>query len=498
MAEMLINNWGWWIWDDSFLVRNGECLDMDSIDIRTTPRRITCDNAFLGTYGTSTHSGLWVTLNYVTESIDWLVQSYSNACFFDSVNPWLVAGADVHITVGSNFTDYNATTNPEWVRTFFFTYNGTTNPISIVGYSWGVRAVLTTINTSGWAAPANIVANLHPTAVCYLWKWAIIFSRGSKIYEINPETSTLSTWAKVDLPVGAVVKFISYQWGVINFVYTINNDTYVHSCTYDGTTYKLYPYASVEKWEKCISATTNGSSIYWLSTNGIFQFNGNNQFVRKYTLTTNARCSFNKWVLRIIDGTNFIEYGVQKPWYGTPLTRKSLLTVSGQWVTENNIITLQSGTNQFRYDSVQSGAYKSSSYWISHPYTAGQFGWKKKGLGFFLWIAFPTIASYVDSSTQCSITVSVQTDLIERANSTLYVTVATITDSELRNYYIDLGTIRKALETAWYSEEFGYVRIKLTLNAWDAYGAYGGTLFRKTPEIYDLYLHHEEIANPFK
>ena len=99
----------------------------------------------------------------------------------------------MHITVGSNLQNYNASTNPEGVRHFFFTYDNSINPIKIVTYVAGVRANSTVVNTSGGAAPANIVALYRTTAVCYLWKGAIIFARGNKIYEFNPDTEVLAT-----------------------------------------------------------------------------------------------------------------------------------------------------------------------------------------------------------------------------------------------------------------------------------------------------------------
>lgn len=490
---MLINSWGWWIGDDTFLYRNGECLDMDGIDIRTTPRKIALDSAFLGTYWTSTQSWLWVTLNYVTDTIDWLIQSYSNSCFFDWGNPWLVAWADMHITVGSNFSDYNASTNPEWVRTFFFTYDNSTNPIKSVGYSWGLRAVLATINTSWGTSPANIPANLRTTAVCYLWKGAIIFARGSKIYEFNPETSTL-VGVKIELPVGAVVKYLTYQWGLINIVYTINNDTFIHSATYDGTSYKLYPYSNIQKWEKAISCANNGNSIYFLSTNWIFQYSGTIQMVKKVAFTINAVCAYNKWVLRIWDGTNFYEFWIQKPWYGTPLTKKSV-DLDIKWVTETKIVTFQSGTNQFRYDSEQV-FYKSTGTWIFHPYTAGQFWANKKGLALTIGYTLPR-SSYVDSSIQCSIDVYIQTYDMYASNPTTYVNIATITDKTQVGKDILFTNIVKALWDAWYSEEFPYFRLKLVLNAWDPYSAYSNTRFRLSPEVYDVYITHKEIDKNF-
>lgn len=490
---MLINSWGWWIGDDSFLYRTWECLDMDGIDIRTTPRRIALDSAFLWPYWTSTQAWSGVTLNYATDTIDWLIQSYSNSCYFDAGDPWLVAGADIHITVWANLSDYNSSTNPEWVRTFFFTYDNSTNPIKSVGYSWGSRAVLSTINTSGGSSPANIPANLHTTAVCYLWKGAIIFARGSKIYELNPETSTL-VGVKIELSVGAVVKYITYQWGLINIVYAINNDTYIHSCTYDGTNYKLYPYSNVEKWEKAISCTNNGNSIYFLSTNWIFQYSGQIEMVRKVALTTNAVCSYNKWILRIGDWTNFYEYWVQKPWYWKPLTRKSV-NFDIKWVTETKIVTLQSWTNQFRYDSEQ-GFYKSTGTWISHPYTAGQFGANKKGLALTIGYTLPR-SVYVDDSILCSIDVYIQTYDMYASNTTTYVKIGTITDKTKTSQDIMFTDISKTLWVANYSEVFPYFRLKLVLNAWDPYSVYSDTRFRLSPETYDVYITHKEIDKNF-
>lgn len=494
MVEMLINNWGWWIWDDPFLYRDWECLDMQDIDIRTTPRKISCDSAFFGSYATET-APYNDTLYYATETVDWLVQSYGSHCYINSTNiDALVAWADMHITVGSNVSDYNSTTNPEGIRHIFFTYNNSTNQIKIVWYSGWTRAIIwSAINTSGWAAPANIPALYRTTAVCYLWKGAIIFARGSKIYELNPETAVLSTWAKIELPVGAVVKYITYQGWLINIVYTINNDTFIHGCTYDWTNYKLYPYADKTVGEKCLSAVANGAFINWISTTGIFLYNWTSQLVKKVTFTTWAVCSYNKWVLRIWDGTDFYEYGVQKPWYWNPLTKKTN-PISIYWVTENYVLTFQSGANKFRQDS-PSWAYKNSTY-TTHPYTAWQFWITKKWLWLRIGYTLPR-STYTDSSIQCSITVAIQTYDMYASNTTTFVTIATITDKTKTSREIMFTEIAKLLWDAWYSEEFEYFRLKLTLNAWDPYAAYSNTLFRKTPEVYDIFLTHQEIKQSF-
>lgn len=86
---------------------------MDGIDIRTTPRKIQSALSFLGTYASDT-APYNDTLNYVTETIDGVIQSYGSHCYSSFTNlDTLVAGADRHITVGSNLSDYNVTTNPE-------------------------------------------------------------------------------------------------------------------------------------------------------------------------------------------------------------------------------------------------------------------------------------------------------------------------------------------------------------------------------------------------
>lgn len=493
MWEMLINSWGGWIWDDPFLNRNGECLDMDWIDIRTTPRKISCDSAFFWWYATET-APYNDTLYYNSESMDWLVQSYWSHCYINSTNiDSLVAWADMHYTIGSNVSDYNSTTNPEWVRHIFFTHDWSTNPIKIVGYAGWVRAIIwSSINTSWWATPADIPASYRTTAVCYLWKWALLFARWSKIYELNPSTPSL-VWVKIELPIWAIVKYITYQGGLINIVYTINNNTYIHGCTYDGTSYKLYPSADKTVWEKCISAVANWGYIHWISTSGIFQYNWTSQFVKKFAFSSSAVCNYNKWVLRIWDSTNFYSLWVQKPWYWNPLTRIST-TYPIYWVTENYIITFQSWVNKFRQDSL-SWAYKNSTY-TTHPYTAGQFWIDKKWLWLRVWYTLPRWV-YTDSSIQCSITIWMQTYDMYAVNSVNYVTIATITDTSSTSREILFTEIAKLLWDAWYSEEFSYFRLKITLNAWDPYAAYGNTLFRKTPEVYDIYLTHEEIKQSF-
>ena len=86
---------------------------------------------------------------------------------------------------------------------------------------------------------------------------------------------------------------------------------------------------------------------------------------------------------------------------------------------------------------------------------------------------------------------------MERINAVNYVTVATISDLESSKTDIMLTTIAKALETAGYSSNFGYIRFKITLNSGDPYLPYGSAVFRKTPEVFDFYISHNELQRVF-
>lgn len=507
---MLIANWGWWIGDDPFLARDGECLDMDGIDIRTTPRKISADTTSAWVYATNLFTSA-DTLNAITETIDGAVQSYISNCYINStwINP-LVAWADAHFTVWSNLNDYNATTNPEWVRHFFFTFNNSTNPIKVIGYSGGARAVINTINTSGGASPADI-RNSNTSAVVYLWEWAALFARDNLIFELNPSTNVISTgattptqnaWARIILEIGARVKDMYYYNGQVVVIYTINNNTKIttfsiitDSWAPNGYYYRDNSYVDIQIWEKCLDSVYNGQFIYWISTGGIWVYNWASQLVKKLTLTSSAKCSYNKWILRIADWANFYEYGVQKPWYGSPLTRKSVvwnITIEG--VSETYIIT-RSPTNQVRLDQF-GWAYKASNTWLSHPYTAWQFWVTKKWLGIRIGYTLPRW-TYTDSSIQCSITVELQTYDMYAIDINTFVTIATITDNTKTSKEIMFTEIAKILWDAMWSEELGYFRLRLTLNAGDPFSGYWNTLFRKTPEVYDVYITHEEIKQSF-
>ena len=164
-------------------------------------------------------------------------------------------------------------------------------------------------------------------------------------------------------------------------------------------------------------------------------------------------------------------------------------------VTENYVITYWTMattpfTTWFFQDWINT-AYKNSTY-IFHPYTAGQFWINKKWLGIVFGYTLPR-GSYTDPSIQCSITVAVQTYDMYASNPNTYTTIATITDKTKTSKDIMFTEISKALWDAGYSDEVSLFKIKLNLNAWDPFSAYGNTLFRKTPEVYDIYFTHEEI-----
>ena len=488
MANLLINNFWGWIWDDPFLLRTGECLDMDWIDIITTPRKISGRQTFADrTYWTL----VWTfsdTLNYVTETIDGTVQSYATLTYaWSATLTAIVAGADIHISMWSNLSDYNSSTNPEWIRHIFFTYDWVNNYIKIVRKnSWSYIQEWASISTS-----TLLPVTTRTTAVCYLWEWSLLFSRGNKIYELNPTTPAVpSTTPKVTLPLWAVVKKIFYFGWLVQFVYTIGSNTYIQGCSYDWTTFKLNTYHDDTLGVQCLDAVLNNNTIYWISRTGVYTYTGTSQIAKKFTLTSNAKCSYNWGYLRIIDQNNFYEYWTDKPRYPSNLSKTVLINLI-KWVTEQSLITFEWSGKY--YIDTPLARYKKSFYTL-HPYTAGQFWVHKKWLGFRIGYMLPR-NSYTDASVQATITVAIQTDDTYAVNTATFYTIDTISDKTKRYIDITPKIISDALWIAGYSEEFGWVKLKLTLNAWDPDATYGWFLFRKIGEVYDISYYHQEVEN---
>lgn len=468
---------------------------MDWIDIRTSPRFIQAQWCEKGSYASTVYTGT-DTLNHVTEVGNNLVYSYSTKAIVNSTTA-VNAGSDLHISVGTTADTYVAgtdnTANPSGLRHFFFMSDYAS--IKVVSYDWS--SVLNTVATT-------TILQKPTTAVCYLWEGSMIFAKSNVIYKINPSAvpwSVISTDTAVKLPQWAIVKYITYYNGLIQFVYTIWNDTYIHWCTFDWTTYTLNTYADKTRGYKCISAISDTGKIYWVSSAWIHIFNGQSQLVKKLsedyswsidTFSDNTRVSFNKGLLRIIDVSFYCEYGSNKPWYNNSLTKKTL-SVNTYWVTENYIFTYTSGSNLWKADTIESSLFKRTNTYYFHPYTAWEFGYKKEWTWVRLWYILPALWS---ETVVAWVTISVLTDEMDR-NSESYQDIVTITDSTKTSYDIMSTTIANALGTAWYSNHYGYIKFAITLLAWNPQVAYWNTLYSKTPKVLDFHLFHSEIQNSF-
>jgi len=487
MAELLVNYWGWWIWDDSFLNRTGECLDMQWIDIRTSPRFIRANGSEKGSYASTIYTGT-DTLNFVSEAWNTIAYSFSTKAIVNTTTA-VNAGSDIHCSVGTSNDAYNATTNPAWLRHFFFMSSFAT--IEVANYDW---TSTTSINSAA-------ILQKETTAVCYLWDGAMIFARQNFIYEVNPSALTLNTTAKVKLTQGAIVKYITYYNWLIQFVYTIGNDTYIQGCTYDWTTYTLNTYSDKTRWYKCISAVSDAWVIYWVSSGWVHMFSGQSQLVKKLsedyswqidTFSDSTRVSYNKWLLKIVDVNYYYEYGSTKPWYNSSLTKKSL-TTNTYWVTENYIYTYTNGSNLWKVDNIETSLFKRTNTYYFHPYTAGEFWYKKEGTGVRIWYSLPVVWS---ETTVAWITISILTDDMERASAS-YLDIVTITDESKTSYDLMSTTIAKALWDAGYNNQYWYIKFAITLLAGNPQVAYWNTLYSKTPTVYDFHIFHDEILNSF-
>lgn len=308
-------------------------------------------------------------------------------------------GSHTHITVWSGNWVYSEIpvpwiSSPYEMRHFFFpngagrivytNYNGTT---------------IATIDTS--TIPRMNDTASPPWASCYLWKGALIFSYWNVIYDLNPSLNTpaLPT-EKIVLPNWARVQHLAYFWGMIWIIYQINwkSSTVIQWCTYDGVTYKLNNYNTEIAGQVCIGATTEASTIYWVSERSINEFNGaqnivvktlyerswiNDYFSSQSGGTENV-CAYNNWFLRITGTNKIYSYGNKRTWYKKNLTEIKLdtgyemLALGNDWYG----VTHDSWNHRIAYSD---STYNASSYVITMPYTAGRYWVNKSGLSIRVW-----------------------------------------------------------------------------------------------------------------
>lgn len=489
MAWLLFNEWNW-IADNEYLSRKWEAFDMNNIDV-SIPRRIKPTNAFgyslTETYGSSD------TLYYATETAVWVVQSYWSATYVNTVNttaycPW----AYEHVSTGniSTGSSWHKDTNPDQIRHFFIWASN----IYVVNALW------TALETAAISIASQTTQGTS-RAICNLYDDVILYARKNKVYSIDATAYTVNntaTWQVFLMPSWASIKYLYFFNNLITVVYVINNDTYFQSVSKSWSTYALSWYTTIVKWFKCIDAVWDNGLIYWISTEWIHIYSGQSQFVKRlqssYSFSTSARVSYNKWYLNIADWLVFWKYWHKYPWYTDCLSKQDIDRLS-YGVTENYAIVFQSWVNKW-YLNQTSDVFVLNNTWTSPTYMANEFWTTKEWLWIRIWHRFP-LTTYSNATTQASVVVSIQTDAINAANTSTFVTLVTVNDHSKAYTVINPSTISKALETAWYTSNFNWLKVKINITWGDSVTANWNTYYLKAPEVFDFMISHNEILTSF-
>ncbi len=503
MAELLINNW-WGIGNDEYLQTWSDLFDARDIDFSST-RLIKSNWAY--NKGTSIlTASSWIIKKYTKNTYTHVLSIHDWSTTYASIWDWTTLrniwyNSYTHQTVWYWNGTYNEATAQNEIRHFFIPYNSAR--IVYTNYNW---SSISTIDTSAY--PRLTDSSLIPGASCYLWKWAIIFSYGNGIHEINPSPNTPTyNWEKVTLPIGAFVHSISYFNGQIWFIYTIKgqSSTFIQGCSYDSVTYKLNNYITEISGQVCIGAATDSNIIYWVSEKTINVFDWQNNTIVKKLYTRNGIddyfyspsgwseniCSFNDWFLRVLWVNKVYFYWNKRTGFAKNLVEMKLDSGYVPLALGNDWYSIISDWTNHRISLIWSN-YNATSYVVTVPYTAGQFGRNKSGLS-------ARIGYNIKPTNWGSVNVSIITDTIIRANSNVedytdYVTIATISDATKTFYDITPDMIAKALQTAWYSNEWALMKLKITLTNWGSTtGDNWETRYLNSPEVFDLYINHEEV-----
>lgn len=506
MAEMQINMWEG-ISDEANLQTWSEVYDARNIDL-TSLRRIKSSLAYNGIDGTLVRNG-WTasTLKRATENTYSIALSFTDdAKVYDKWTTTLNSvgyRSDNHISVWSDSGAYDSTTNPRGIRHFFFGY--WTGKIVYTNYTGS------TVSYVDVSATAEFWTAFWMVWACkYVWEWSLLVAYGNNIFTINPtvNTPTVNTTPILKLPRGAFVWNINYLNWLVHIIYTLDGDdnTYTYALSYDGTTYKGVNYALTIKGNKCIGSCNENNLMYWISSDSIHVFDGQQDTVLKVLKEdingdspyfynpsgwTGSTCAFNDWFLYVNSVEKYYTYGTKKARAKSQLIEHKLDTGHQvqAWNEVSPIIHYYNWYDHKFYKNIFQD-YNDRSYIVTMPYTAGTIYGLKKGL----WMK---IGYRLYSGT--SIEIRITTDAIIRDavwGEELYadyVLIDTITDETKQRHDILPTQIAKALATAWFSEEFSLLKIKIDLVNWQQRTWISETRYAVSPELWDVYFYHEEI-----
>ncbi len=503
MAESVINYWEG-IGDDQYTQNWYEVFDAHNIDY-SSGRKITAIWTYTWQDWAELITGASSTGLFNATEVNWVTalsfSSWEAKVYYSGTLNWIWYTSQNHITVGTDLSAYNETTNPKAMRHFFMPYNAWR--IVYANYNGS------TVGTIDVSAIAKLnVTWAYPWAMEYVVKGSLLFSYGNNIFSLNPSTTVpVYTKIEIELPEWAFVNFLRYYWGQLWIVYTKEgiNSTFIQWASYSGTAYTLNTYHVEVSWQKCIWACSDSWVIYWVSETSINVFDWSQNHIVKtlyeknwttgYFYNPNSRqsrwvISYHDWFIRVNWVWKYYLYWTKKPNTKKNMTEASLTT--GEQIScfsdWGKAIVYHTGSTKM-YNCL-TGYSMYNSYIVTNPFTWGRLSQQKKSLRI-------RIGYNMKQSNPWTIKVSIITDDIIRSNSwefySDYVELATITDSSNTFYEIMPTTISSELWSAWYSDEFGLVKIRIDLYwAWLVWWL-TETRYTNHPDLFDIYFTYEEI-----
>lgn len=471
-SVFVINNLTWWMSNDRFFWSKWQAYFLENVDI-SEQRYVKLDTKSIQINSLGTYNE---TILAMKETPQWVVQ-----CGYTKV--WM-GGWDKTGTVA-------------WA--YAFEYFG-----DVLGQQKNVFIQNATCITTN-SDITSVIWSVWFTAGTGYWVWSstsvygkVLFSNDNIIYEYDPATPTTAPVNKNDkIPFGSKIIHLYFYNDILYVVTRKYHDTIIYSMQYvnnAGTTsYSIY---NVDNniWYTCLWAVWNWNSIYWVTPNYIMQYSGWysqqvstfwwSSYVNINWFISSPQLTYSTGFLYVSNGSTIYRYWSNKPWRSSYLTSfQAPTTVSA--MTANYIHWLVWTDNRLY---VLGSSYQTTGTIITLPYDAGVYWDSKSELKFRIWYQLP-INTY--SGTQCSITVAIMTDYMELNNTVNTVTVATITDKTKQRQYVLVSEINTALSNAWYSNDWQYIRFKITLN----WGNESSGNMTRTPIFYDIKAIHNTIKD---
>lgn len=527
--------WGG-ISDDDFLGTENAVKDLDWIDVQTQERYAQAQEAYTKSseydfYGWAPtwvkSTPYWVFRWNISETLSAagtqlsgtigttidIMESYWS--WTDQVNYFFHRTAGIKVTdyLGTTLTTTISTNYPSgetsavwWhVTNLLFSKDNAIYFVDTVNNYINVTTLSATVGATNWSA--TITTN----DTTWWTRWAIITwtwvpASTTIVSIINNTSAVISnnfTWTTGNAPVkigNTVWATYFTPWTKVKYIYSYSFDstivvatngyaTYIYELEFTGWGYNIVSKME-EKSYKCIDAVGNAYDLYWISTDWIHQYQWRqSQFIKKVPLAIDSKIGFNKWPL-VASSWYIYRLSSTKPWRNKILTRYD--TVNNIYDVDLAIVLVQWAWSKSAY-LVQGSAYKRTNTIELLPLDWGSFQIPKQDLNFRFGYMFARW-SYTNSATKQEIVVKIQTDGIEMINSSTFVEVARVTDGDTldtlwnKKYgYMEINPdmVVTALETAVYSTEFNYVKVKIELLAGDEYAS-PAWFYRKTPKLFDF------------